>query len=173
MEFKLKIAGRAKIYGDNVNTDVIHNPSKFTIDREKLSADLGLPESRSKKKGVIIVAGENFGVGSSRYSTVIALKNSGVLAVVAPSLSRIFKRNLACAGIFAFEAGPGGLSSFKIKDGDVLALESSGAPDGSFYRAGLSRAPEGKTIAKCAAEKYLFEVAAFGGMVKYLEKSGR
>jgi len=165
-----KLTGIIKAYGDNVNTDVIHNPSKFTISREKLTVDLGLagpPENRR----VIIIAGENFGIGSSRYSTVLALKNSGVVAVGAKSLSRIFKRNLACAGIFAFEFVPGsGGEIAKISGARTAEIEFD-ANVAASHCAAIIRECGKKTGAVCVMDRYLFEIAGSGGMVKYLEES--
>ncbi len=98
-----------KIFGDNINTDQLHSPSKFSINKDTLRLDYidsknkTEADSNEGKEGrsLLIIAGYNFGIGSSRFSTPLALKNEGVKCVAALSISRIFERNLAAAGIFA------------------------------------------------------------------------
>lgn len=98
-----------KIFGDNINTDQLHSPSKFSINKDTLRSDYidskNKTEAGSNKgkdgRSLLIIAGYNFGIGSSRFSTPLALKNEGVKCVAALSISRIFERNLAAAGIFA------------------------------------------------------------------------
>ncbi|MBC7130141.1 3-isopropylmalate dehydratase small subunit, partial [Candidatus Bathyarchaeota archaeon] len=94
----MKISGKAVKFGDNVDTDVII-PAKYLvhIDPYELArhAMEGLdPNFAEKAKaGVILVAGKNFGCGSSREQAPVALKYSGVKCVVAESFARIFYRN--------------------------------------------------------------------------------
>ncbi len=120
MELEFKFNLPAIILGDNINTDQLHSPSNFGIDTQQLrcrylnGASKKILKEASKNTlknpntlsndagGLIIIAGNNFGIGSSRFSTVLALKNEGVKCVIALSLARIFERNLAAAGIFAF-----------------------------------------------------------------------
>ena len=86
-------------YGDDVNTDVLF-PGKhtYTVSDPKEMAQHALedldPEFAARvKPGDIIVAGKNFGCGSSREQAVLALKYSGVAAVIAESFARIYYRN--------------------------------------------------------------------------------
>ena len=103
------IKGRAWIYGDDVDTDVII-PGKYlrTKDLLLLASHVmeGLdPEfSRKVKKGDVIVAGRNFGCGSSREQAPVALREAGVSAVVAKSFARIFYRNAINIGLPLVEA---------------------------------------------------------------------
>ncbi len=72
------------------------------------------------KKGDLLVAGENFGCGSSREHAPIALKSSGIAAVIAESLGRIFYRNSIAVGLPVIQ-GPG--ISKKVEEGDVLEID--------------------------------------------------
>jgi methanogen homoaconitase small subunit len=103
------IKGRAWIYGDDVDTDVII-PGKYlrTKDLSLLASHvmegLDLEFSSKVKKGDVVVAGRNFGCGSSREQAPVALKEAGVAAVVAKSFARIFFRNAINIGLPLVEA---------------------------------------------------------------------
>jgi len=114
-----QITGRVWKYGDNVNTDVIF-PGKYTYtisDRKEMAKhaleDLDPEFVKNVKPGDIIVAGRNWGCGSSREQAVIALKEAGVAAIVAKSFARIYFRNAineglaiaACGAVEGVEAG--------------------------------------------------------------------
>jgi 3-isopropylmalate/(R)-2-methylmalate dehydratase small subunit len=96
--------GKAWVYGDNVDTDVII-PARYltTTDERELAAhvleDLDPSFSSSVRPGDVVVAGANFGSGSSREHAPIALKAAGVSAVVAASFARIFFRNSINTGL--------------------------------------------------------------------------
>jgi len=116
----MAIRGKVWKYGDDVNTDVIF-PGKYTYtvsDRKEMAAhaleDLDPRFAKEVKPGDIVVAGRNFGCGSSREQAATCLKEAGVGAVVAASFARIFFRNaineglplVECpAAIAAIEAG--------------------------------------------------------------------
>ncbi len=100
-----KIVGRVWKYGDDVNTDVIF-PGKYTytvtdpaemarIAMEDLDADF----AKKVEPNDIVVAGKNFGCGSSREQAAFCLKYAGVGAVVARSFSRLYFRNCINAGL--------------------------------------------------------------------------
>ena len=101
------IQGRAWLYGDNVNTDVIF-PGKYTytltertdIARRALE-DLDPTFASQVKPGDVIVAGRNWGCGSSREQAATCLVYNGVGAVIAASFSRIFYRNALNNGLLA------------------------------------------------------------------------
>lgn len=101
------IEGRAWVYGDNVNTDVIF-PGKYTytltgrsdIARHALE-DLDLTFAKNVQPGDVIVAGRNWGCGSSREQAATCLVYNGVGAVIAVSFSRIFYRNALNNGLLA------------------------------------------------------------------------
>jgi methanogen homoaconitase small subunit len=103
------IRGKAWIFGDDVDTDVII-PGKYlrtkdpTLWAEHVLEGLD-PQFASKvQKGDVIVAGKNFGCGSSREQAPLALKQAGVSAVVARSFARIFYRNAINVGLPLIEA---------------------------------------------------------------------
>jgi 3-isopropylmalate/(R)-2-methylmalate dehydratase small subunit len=96
---ELEVVGRVWKYGDGVNTDVIF-PGKYTYtlkDRAEIAAraleDLDPRFAAEARAGDVIVAGRNWGNGSSREQAVTALKYKGIAAVVARSFARIYFRN--------------------------------------------------------------------------------
>jgi 3-isopropylmalate/(R)-2-methylmalate dehydratase small subunit len=95
---------RAWVYGDNVDTDVII-PARYltTTDEHELSRhaleDIDPSFASEVRLGDVVVAGANFGCGSSREHAPIALKGAGVSAVVAASFARIFFRNAINTGL--------------------------------------------------------------------------
>ena len=107
------ISGRVWKLGDHVNTDLLHPPSHFSLDEKRMKEGIaegiarlgsGVKEG-SSDAGWIIVAGKNFGCGSSRETSVRGLASFGVKGVVATSFARIFMRSLINLGIPVFECG--------------------------------------------------------------------
>lgn len=100
----MTIKGKTWLYGDNVDTDVIC-PARYlnTSDPKELAKvcmeDIDNTFAKNVQKGDIIIAGENFGCGSSREHAPIAIKASGVSAVIAKSFARIFFRNAINIGL--------------------------------------------------------------------------
>lgn len=109
---------------DNVNTDyVISGRYKFRIQDPKELAkhifeDIDPDFSGKVKKGDFVVAGDNFGCGSSREQAPQALEASGISAVLAKSFARIFYRNAFNIGLLLLECNTG-----RIKDGDKITLD--------------------------------------------------
>jgi 3-isopropylmalate/(R)-2-methylmalate dehydratase small subunit len=99
-----KKTGKAWVYKDNVDTDVII-PARYlnTSDPAELAKycmeDIDKDFAQNVRHGDIIVAGENFGCGSSREHAPIAIKESGVSVVIAKSFARIFFRNAINIGL--------------------------------------------------------------------------
>lgn len=119
-----EIKGKTWIFEDNIDTDVII-PGRYlrTFNPQDL-ADHVLegerPEFTSNvEKGDIIVAGENFGCGSSREQAPVAIKTAGVDAIVAKSFARIFYRNAINIGL------PVIVSDIEANDGDVISIDLS------------------------------------------------
>ena len=119
-----KIKGKTWIFKDNIDTDFII-PGRYlrTFNPQDL-ADHVLegerPEFTSNvKKGDIIVAGENFGCGSSREQAPLAIKTAGIDAIIAKSFARIFYRNAINIGL------PLIISDIKAKDGNILSINLS------------------------------------------------
>ncbi len=100
----MKIQGKVIRYQDNVDTDVII-PARYlnTADAKELAThcmeDLDATFVQRVQKGDIIVAGNNFGCGSSREHAPLAIKESGIACVVAKSFARIFYRNAINIGL--------------------------------------------------------------------------
>lgn len=98
------LKGTAFTFGDNINTDVIL-PARYlnTSDPIELAAhcmeDLDSSFIRQVKTGDVIVAGENFGCGSSREHAPVAIKAAGISVVIAKSFARIFYRNAFNVGL--------------------------------------------------------------------------
>lgn len=98
------IQGRAHIFGDNINTDyIIAGKYTKTLDHtvwvEHLFEDISPGFSKKIQPGDFVVAGRNFGCGSSREQAPVALKYAGVGAVLAKSFARIFFRNAINLGV--------------------------------------------------------------------------
>ena len=104
----MRFNGKAIKYGDNVDTDVII-PARYlnTIDKKELAShcmeDLDLTFGERVKTNQIVVAGWNFGCGSSREHAPLAIKESGVKLVIAKSFARIFYRNSINIGLAIVE----------------------------------------------------------------------
>lgn len=96
-------------FGNSINTDLI-TPGRYnlTVDRRELAKIAFIehrPEfSKQVQSGDIIVAGRNFGCGSSRETAVTALKECGIAAIIAPSFARIFYRNAINQGLVLIAA---------------------------------------------------------------------
>ncbi len=105
----MKIKGKVWKFGDNVDTDVII-PARYlnTSDPQELAKhcmeDADPEFSKKVKPGDIIVAGRNFGCGSSREHAPIAIKAAGVACVIADSFARIFYRNAFNTGLLILES---------------------------------------------------------------------
>ena len=119
------IKGKALKYGDDINTDVIF-PGRYLAltEPEEIAAhameDLDPAFLKKLNKGDIIVAGKNFGCGSSREQAAIALKYAGVGAIVARSFARIFYRNAINQGIPVIECSE---CVEIIEDGDEIEID--------------------------------------------------
>lgn len=159
------ISGRALKFGDNVNTDVIL-PGKYlvlTLNPEELAqhAMEGLDPGFSERArgGAILVAGRNFGCGSSREEAPTALKHAGVRCVLAESFARIFFRNAINIGLPVLEC-PG--ASGKVDEGDRLSVD---------VRGGLVR-NESKNLELRATRlpQFLMEIIEDGGLIEHLKK---
>jgi 3-isopropylmalate/(R)-2-methylmalate dehydratase small subunit len=118
--------GRVWKYGDDVNTDVIF-PGKYTyqpMEPEEMAQhameDLDPDFAKNVRPGDVIVAGKNFGCGSSREQAATCLKAAGVAAVVAESFSRIFFRNAINNGLPVIELASG---TGSIEKGDAVEVD--------------------------------------------------
>lgn len=121
----MKFDGKIIRYGDNVDTDVII-PARYlnTSDKSELAShcmeDLDKSFPEKAKSASIIVAGANFGCGSSREHAPIAIKASGISLVIAESFARIFYRNSINIGLAIVECEE---AVKRISDGDVIEAD--------------------------------------------------
>lgn len=119
--------GEAIKYGNNIDTDVII-PARYlnTHDHKELAShcmeDLDSQFSKKVKAGDIIVAGSNFGCGSSREHAPIAIKASGISCVIAKDFARIFYRNAINIGLPILECKE---ASERIEEGDKIEVDFS------------------------------------------------
>jgi 3-isopropylmalate/(R)-2-methylmalate dehydratase small subunit len=116
-------------YGDDINTDMLF-PGKYTYTcstaeevRPHLLEDLDPEFAGNVQAGDVVMAGRNFGCGSSREQPVLGLKDVGIAAVVAGSFARIFYRAAINQGLVLIEA-PEAVAAYK--DGDDVALDVEG-----------------------------------------------
>lgn len=131
------ITGKALIMGNNVNTDVLHPSQFFSLDDNKvragfLQAAAGYEQAGAGDlSGGIILAGDNFGCGSSRETGARVFALAGVRAIVARSLARIFSSNVRNLGLLAVECPnlpPLTEGGFEVKidlDGWTLEMPAS------------------------------------------------
>ena len=160
----MKVSGKAVIFGDDVNTDVII-PSKYltSLDPKELAkhAMEGLdPEFAEKaKEGVIIVAGRNFGCGSSREQAPIALKYAGVKCVLADFFARIFYRNAINIGLPVLES-PG--ISEEVKEGDLLTV--------NLEEGKIVNVTRNKVIDALKLPDFILEILKDGGLIEHLRR---
>ena len=121
----MKFNGKAIKYGDNVDTDVII-PARYlnTIDKKELAShcmeDIDKEFKNKVQAGDIMVAGFNFGCGSSREHAPIAIKESGISVVIARSFARIFYRNSINIGLAIVECDE---AVDGISDGDIVEAD--------------------------------------------------
>ncbi len=122
----MKLKGTVHKYGDHINTDVII-PAQYldTTDAKELGQhcmeDLDPDFTGKVSSGDIVVAGRNFGCGSSREHAPIAIQASGISCVIAESFARIFYRNAFNIGLPIFECAE---AAEGISDGDVVEVDT-------------------------------------------------
>ena len=151
-------------FGDYIDTDVIIaarylNTSEPALLAKHVMEDADPSFSSKVGKGDIIVAGENFGCGSSREHAPIAIKAAGVDIVIAKSFARIFYRNAFNTGLLILECK----DTDKIAEGDKLEVSLD---NGSIKN--LSKNEEYKFE---AMPEFMQELVKAGGLINYAKKS--
>jgi 3-isopropylmalate/(R)-2-methylmalate dehydratase small subunit len=158
------IQGRTHAYGDNIDTDRII-PGKYTktLDTQQLAAhvleDLDPEFSSRVQPGDILVAGHNFGLGSSREQAPIALQAAGIAAVVASSFARIFYRNAINIGLPLLEIG-----DHDIQTGHQLRIDLA---QGTVEDLSTNR-----TYHAAPLPTVMLAILQAGGLVPYLRDTG-
>ena len=162
----MKLQGRVWKFGDNVDTDLII-PARFlnVSDKDELArncfADLRPDFIRTVNPGDVIVAGENFGCGSSREHAPLALKSAGISVIIARSFARIFYRNAFNIGLPILESKEasgsleeGNRVSVNLATGEIVILDT-----GERFFAG-------------PVPDFMREIVEAGGLVEYIKKKG-
>jgi len=162
----LKISGRVWKFGDNVNTDeIIAGKRLLSLNMQEIAKyafealDPGF--SKKVKKGDILVAGKNFGCGSSREQAPIVIKTLGISAVIAESFARIFFRNAINIGLPVIECKG---AYEMINEGDIIEVD--------LEQGELTDLTTGKKLPFKSLPKFLRDILVEGGILNYLEKYG-
>ncbi|PNS02525.1 3-isopropylmalate dehydratase small subunit [Petrotoga miotherma DSM 10691] len=161
----MELKGYSHKFGDDVNTDyIISGKYKFsTIDMDELSVHL-MEDLRPNfyndiKKGDFIVAGENFGCGSSREQAPLVIKHAGISAVIATSFARIFYRNSINIGLPLVE-----VTTNNIDEGDLLTVDLEKGVVKNFTK--------DEVLKIKSLPKVMLKILQSGGLVNYYKKYG-
>ena len=160
------IKGKVHKFGEDINTDDII-AAKYLVSTD--SKELGRhcmesirPDFAAKvAQGDIIVAGKNFGCGSSREHAPLAIKGCGIAAVVAKSFAAIFFRNAINIGLPFLESA----DADKIKDGDLLEIDLAGGI--------IKNLSQNETYKTAAFPEFLQEIVSRGGLINYVKERSR
>jgi 3-isopropylmalate dehydratase small subunit len=152
------------VYGDNIDTDrIIAGKYTKTLDMTTLAAhvleDLDPTFKDKVKAGDILVAGDNFGCGSSREQAPIALKMSGVSVVVAKSFARIFFRNAINIGLPVLE-----VANHQIVTGDELEI--------NLKQGSVENKTKNQNYQSAPMPQVMIDILQEGGLAPYLKKYG-
>lgn len=156
--------GRVHKYGNNVDTDVII-PARHlnTQDHKELAShcmeDIDKEFVNKVKEGDIMVAGDNFGCGSSREHAPIAIKASGISCVIANTFARIFYRNAINIGLPILECAE---ASEKIQDGDEISVD--------FNTGVITNITKNETYQALPFPDFIKDIMAKGGLMNSLKK---
>ena len=158
------LRGRTWKFGHDVDTDAII-PARYlnTSDPAELAAHCmedADPQFPTKvKRGDIMVAGKNFGCGSSREHAPIAIKEAGVACVIAKTYARIFYRNAFNIGLLIFESQD---ASEDIAEGDEIEVDvESGI---------IKNLTTGKEYTATKVPPFMQEIIAAGGLINYVAR---
>lgn len=160
----LKFKGMVWRFGDNVDTDLII-PARFLNrwDRDALAefcfADLRPEFAKTVRPGDVIVAGTNFGCGSSREHAPLAIQAVGIRVVVAASFARIFYRNACNIGLAVLECS---LAADIFSEGDFVSVDLESGE--------IVKEPGGERAVAEPIPKFMMEIILAGGLVAYTRK---
>lgn len=161
----MELRGKAHCFGDDVNTDyIISGKYKFkTLDMKELAKhvmeDLDPDFARRVQSGDFVVAGRNFGCGSSREQAPLALLNAGVGAVLAQSFARIFYRNAINTGLPVVVC-----DTSLIESGDELLVD--------LEKGLLQNLTKGKEIPIKPLPSVMLKILSDGGLAEHFRKYG-
>jgi len=158
------IKGKVWKFKDNIDTDVII-PARYlnTSDPKELALhcmeDYDSEFVKKMNQGDIIVAGRNFGCGSSREHAPIALKAAGISCVIAPSFGRIFFRNAINIGLPIFESEE---AAEQCSQGDILEIDST--------QGIIKNLTKDKIYKTNLLPEFIQKVISLGGLRKYVKE---
>ena len=161
----MKLKGKVHKYGDNVDTDVII-PARYlnTSEAKELAAhcmeDIDAAFAGRVKAGDIIVAGRNFGCGSSREHAPLAIKASGVACVIATTFARIFYRNALNIGLPILECPE---AAEAIAAGDEVGIDLASGT--------VTDETTGRTFKAEPFPPFMRELIAAGGLAAYMRNA--
>ena len=159
----MKIKGKAHKFGKDINTDEII-PAKYldTTDEKELASHCmeGIDDNFVKKvkTGDIIVAGKNFGCGSSREHAPISIKGAGIKCIVAESFARIFYRNAINIGLSIVESKD---AAKQIKNGDKVSID--------LGKGTIKSLSNGKTFKIQPFPVFIQKIINVGGLMKQIK----
>jgi len=159
------INGKVHKFGDDINTDyIISGRYKFkTLDMNELAThifeDIDPDFYKKLSPGDFIVAGNNFGCGSSREQAVLALKHAKIGAIIAKSFARIFFRNGINVGLILIEA-----DTDRISQNDELEID--------LVNGTIVNKTKNETIEIKPLPEFLLNIIKEGGVINYLKKHG-
>lgn len=160
----MKLRGKAHKFGDNINTDEII-PAKYLNTQDPVLLGKHCMEFADKsfvknvKKNDIIVAGKNFGCGSSREHAPIAIKGCGVSCVVAETFARIFYRNAINIGLPLIASGE---AVEAIKNGNTVEVDT--------HKGVIRNVARKKTYKTEAYPPFLERIIKKGGLLNSLKR---
>lgn len=162
----MSLQGKAFVFGDNIDTDLIIaarylNTSDPKELAKKVMEDADPEFVKKIKAGDIIVAGENFGCGSSREHAPIAIKHAGISAVIAKSFARIFYRNAFNTGLPILEVK----ESDRIKPTDELEI--------SLESGEIKNLTQNETYKFAPIPPFMMELLSCGGLMEYAAKESK
>jgi len=162
----MKAEGKVFRFGDNIDTDVII-PARYltTFDPEQLRVhcmeDIDPTFIQRVSGGDIIVAGKNFGCGSSREHAPIAIKAAGVSCVIAESFARIFYRNSINIGMAIVESKE---ASEKIREGDRVSVD--------FDTGLITNHTKGESYQSVPFPAFIQDIIRSGGLMASISEKG-
>jgi 3-isopropylmalate/(R)-2-methylmalate dehydratase small subunit len=163
-----KIRGRVWTFGDDIDTDQIY-PGKYLPLTDKaemaLHAMEGVPGSEGFTKGSapgdIVVAGKNFGCGSSREHAPVSLREKGIALVIARTFARIFYRNAVNIGLPILECG----EVERFQDGDEIEVDP--------LRGEIRNLRDSSVIRAKSLSSLEMEIMRAGGLIRFLKRRKR
>jgi len=160
------LQGKVWKFGDNIDTDLIIaarylNTSEPSELAKYVMEDADPQFVEKMSHGDIIVAGENFGCGSSREHAPIALKAAGISAIIAPTFARIFYRNAFNMGLPIFELE----ESADISEGDTVKVD--------MEKGEVINITQAKTYKFSPIPAFMQELVDAGGLIEFAKKEIR